>query len=121
MGILPSVKLKNFLGGSYKMKKMLMNYFFAIPLLIGLLGPIQVLAASQGNELNQSSEVHGHGHGHFRHNPEFLKNQAEALGIKTDGKDTETIDKEVREAMMKKRAETLGISTKGKDLDSLAK
>lgn len=43
------------------MRKMLMNYFFAFTLLLGLFGSIQVFAATQPSELNQSTEVHGHG------------------------------------------------------------
>src|SRR4051794_272953 len=101
------------------MRKMQLSYFCAIALLLGLLGPVQAFAATQ--ETGESTGVHGHHQDHYRHNPEFIKKQAESLGIKTDGKDTETIAKEVWQAMIKKRAEELGIDTKGKDFDKLKK
>lgn len=120
MDILSSVKPNIFLGGSYMMRKKRKAYFCAIALIFGLLGKVQVFAAAEETTQAESSEVHGHKR-HFKHNPEFLKKQAESLGIETDGKDTETIAKEVRETLIKKRAETLGIETKGKEFDVLAK
>jgi len=101
------------------LRKMKMSCICAMAFLFGFLGSVQVFAATQEKEQVKANEVHGRDH--FRHNPEFIKKQAESLGIKTEGKDTETIVKEVREAMLKKRAEELGIDTKGKHLDSLAK
>ncbi|WP_144548308.1 hypothetical protein [Bacillus sp. X1(2014)] len=101
------------------MRKMKMTCVCAMAFLFGFLGSLQAFAAPQENEQVKENEVHGRDH--FRHNPEFIKKQADSLGIKTEGKDTDTIVKEVREAMIKKRAEELRIDTKGKDLDSLAK
>jgi hypothetical protein len=104
---------KLLLGGKYKMRKMYMS--FAIALLFGLFGSVQTYAAAE-----EKTEVHGRGH-HFKHNPEFIKKQAESLGIETDGKDTETIAKEVRETIIKQKAKELGIDSDGKDMDTLAK
>lgn len=95
------------------MRKMYMS--FAIALLFGLFGSAQIYAATE-----EKTEVHGRGH-HFKHNPEFIKKQAESLGIETDGKDTETIAKEVRETIIKQKAKELGIDSDGKDMDTLAK
>jgi hypothetical protein len=117
--ILSSVLPKPFLGGSYMMRKMQMACICAIALLVGFQGSVLVFAATKETAQVKSSELHGRGH--FQHNPEFIKQKAKSLGIKTDGKDTETLAKEVWQAMIKKRAEALGIDTKGKDLDSLAK
>jgi hypothetical protein len=102
-----------FLGGKYKMRKMYMS--FAIALLFGLLGSVQTYAATE-----EKPEVHGRGH-HFKHNPEFIKKKAESLGIETEGKDPETIAKEVREVIIKQKAKELGIDSNGKDIDALAK
>jgi hypothetical protein len=104
---------KLFLGGIYKMRKMYVS--FAIALLFGLFGSLQTYAATE-----EKTEVHGRGH-HFKHNPEFIKKQAESLGIETDGKDTETIAKEVRETIIKQKAKELGIDSNDKDLEALAK
>jgi hypothetical protein len=101
------------------MTKLKLTCFCVFALLFGFLGSFQVFAATEDNTQVKLSEFHGPRH--FKHNPEFIKKQAELLGIETDGKDTETISKEVRELIIKKRAEELGIDIKGKHLDSLAK
>ncbi|MEW8987995.1 MAG: hypothetical protein AB2401_13540, partial [Bacillus sp. (in: firmicutes)] len=93
---------------------------FLVALVFGLLGSVQALAATEEKVEVESKEAHAH-KGHFHHSPEFLEKKAKELGISTEGKDSETIATEVREAMIKKKAEELGIKTEGKNFDTLAK
>lgn len=96
------------------MRRMKMICIWGMAFLFGVLGSVQVFAATEEKAQVKANEVHSRGH--FRHDSEFIKKQAESMGIKTEGKDTETIAKEVRETHIKKVAKELGISTNGKEL-----
>ncbi|MCM2532421.1 hypothetical protein NDK43_08490 [Neobacillus pocheonensis] len=99
------------------MKRMFISYSISAALLFDLIGSGPAFAATQENsQMEPQAAIHGNAQkGHVWNNPEFMKKQAEMLGIQTKGKDNQTIAKEVREAMFKKKAEALGIDTKGKD------
>jgi hypothetical protein len=52
-------------------------------LLFGFLGSVQVFATTEDNAQVKATEAYGRGH--FKHDPEFIKKQAESLGIDTKG------------------------------------
>jgi hypothetical protein len=106
------------LGGYHLMRKMKRTCICVMVLLFGFLGSVQVFATTEDNAQVKATEAHGRGH--FKHDPEFIKKQAESLGIDTKGIDIGSLEKEVRDTVIKNEAKELGISIEGKELYDLA-
>ncbi|GAX91621.1 hypothetical protein [Effusibacillus lacus] len=111
------------------MKKKSFGLLLAGAMTVGVLGGVQAFAANDttGNssveDKTQTLERQGkHSWGHHgKQSQEQLVQEAQELGIATDGKDTRTLRKEVMEAKIKKEAQELGIAADGKELRDLAK
>ncbi|MGF6949277.1 cell division protein FtsL [Neobacillus sp. B4I6] len=95
------------------MRKIKRTCICVMVLLFGFLGSVQVFATTEDNAQVKATEAHGRGH--FKHDPEFIKKQAESLGI-----DIGSLEKEVRDTVIKNEAKELGISIEGKELYDLA-
>jgi hypothetical protein len=112
------------------MKKKVLSYMLAGVLTAGVAYAVPVFAQTEGETSTTDTLVEAstkelkklfRGKGGFHGNEEVLKEQAEKLGIETEGKEINELAKEVRAAMLKKKAAELGIETEGKESQELAK
>ena len=114
-------------------KKKKLSLALSSVITIGILGSVPAFAATNPSAKVSQATGTPSGERHKGHQKGFkdllppkmsadqLKKKAEKLGIKTSGKDTATLFKEIRDAQVKKEAKKLGISTTGKDTDTLFK
>ncbi|WP_338751302.1 hypothetical protein [Bacillus sp. FJAT-52991] len=110
------------------MKKKTMSYVMSGALSISILGSAHTVAAAEGpattvtkTEASSLKYKEGLQIKKIRDFSEIIREQAEEFRIEHNGKDFETVAKEVREAKLKKQAEEYGISHKNKDYQTLMK
>ncbi|WP_203362864.1 hypothetical protein [Bacillus sp. REN10] len=110
------------------MKKKTMSYVMSGALSISILGSAHSIVAAEGpatsvtkTEASSLKYKEGLQIKKIRDFSEIIREQAEELGIDHNGKDFETVAKEVRETKMKQQAEAYGISHDHKDYQTLTK
>ncbi|WP_100332249.1 hypothetical protein [Bacillus xiapuensis] len=109
------------------MKKRTMSYVMSGALSISILGSAHTYVAAEGPAA-ESTKTEASSMKYkerlqikkIRDFSDIIGEQAKALGISQQGKDFETVAKEVRETKMKLRAQTYGINTANKDFRLLA-
>ncbi|KAB7707204.1 hypothetical protein F9802_09360 [Bacillus aerolatus] len=105
------------------MKKKTMSYVMSSALSLSILGssPSMTAAGPTTTKAEMASYKYREGQQmkRIRDFSDVIREQAEVFGIDSDGKDVETMAKEVREAKLKHQAASFGISTFNKDVQTI--
>jgi predicted RNase H-like HicB family nuclease len=104
-------------------KKKILIAALAGAVCLGTIHLVPVIA--DGNSTNHSEEKSSTSKSDLRGDRDLnldnerIKSLAEEYGVSLEGKDLETVQTELRDALMNAKADELGISTDGKSLDEL--